>query len=253
MIKMLIFKDIIFDLIEEFILDKFKNIKHGLKIEKYKHQLNNFIYSEYNNKYFYEDLDKLLSNFNIINKIINNALNCNNTLDIDIDKLCDEIGISIANKKTIKDIIVRIKDNCFKYLNEINNIDDKKIVNNLNNIIENLKPYLQEQFNTIRNEIKNVENYIREEGNKEKYNRFRLTEEEVNSEDEVSAEKIIYLNDIRFTDNKNYIKSEDVIFDLIFNDINNHIYKNYIISGDAFSGKSFEMKKAVKKFYNIKL
>lgn len=250
---MLIFKDIISDLIEEFILDKLKNIKHGLKIEKYKHQLNNFIYSEYNNKYFYEDLDKLLSNFNIINKIINNALNCNNTLDIDIDKLCDEIGISIANKKTIKDIIVRIKDNCFKYLNEINNIDDKKIVNNLNNIIENLKPYLQEQFNTIRNEIKNVENYIREEGNKEKYNnRFRLTEKEVNSEDEVSAEKIIYLNDIRFTDNKNYIKSEDVIFDLIFNDINNHIYKNYIISGDAFSGKSFEMKKAVKKFYNIK-
>lgn len=77
---MFIFKDIISDLIEEFILYKFKNKKHELKIEKYKHQLNNFIYSEYNNKYFYEDLNKLLSNFNIINKIINNALNSNNIL-----------------------------------------------------------------------------------------------------------------------------------------------------------------------------
>lgn len=72
----------------------------------------------------------------------------------------DDISISIANRKIIKDIIIKIKKDCFKYFNEINNIDGKKIVNNLNNIIENLKSYLQEQFNTIRNEIKNVENYI---------------------------------------------------------------------------------------------
>ena len=246
-------EDIISDLIKKFLFCKFQNKKHELKIEEYKHKLNNFIYSKYNNDYFYEDLDKLLLNFNIINKIIDNTLNCNISLDIDIDKACNEIGISLHNKGIIKDIIIKIKEDCFNHFNEINNIDDQKILNNLNNIIENLKPYLQEQFNEIRNEIKNIENYIKEEGNKEKYNnRFRLTEEEINSKDEESAKKTIYLNDIRLTDNKNYIKSDDVIFDLIFNDIKNHIYKNYIISGNAFSGKSFEMKKAVKKFYHLK-
>lgn len=246
--------NIVFDRALKELSKNINDFKFEIKKEKYRENIREIIFSEYKDESFYDDLDKVISNSNIIKDIIlKNIDTKDSNIVIDIKETCRHLQITQYNASIIEGIINRCNEMSFDYFNSPNNEEQRKIIMNNIKIIQDLKlsikEYLDDFKEFVKKETNEIKNILVDEA-KEAYNgRFRLTEKEINESDYKSAKKKIYFLK---NDREESFESENVIFDLMSNDIKNCNYRNYIISGNGYSGKSFEMKKTVKKFYKLK-